>query len=406
MASAVKICLVVRALPVHRLGGLEYHALDLANAQAVRGHAVTVVTSRHPAGLREETLPSGVRVRYLEQGRSGDYSPAFFRGVEREVSRLDAQERFDVIHVQEFAGLGMARRPGRMVCTMHGTMFSETPLNRRYFRHLSPGDKLRMIWRFKPRIALHPFFVRMLRRMDLLLVDSEYSRRELLLIDPRLRPRVRLIPLGVDLSRYPQEADRGGAAESGPDVPLRIALLGRVQRMKGLGVAFQAAALLKARGVPFRMTVGGSGDYLETMSAEIASRGLDKVMELRGRVPETDIPAFFADADLFLFPDLTQPAFGLVAVEAMLYGLPVVAARSGAIPEVVGEEVGWLYEPWSAVELAAILERLAARRGELENKAAKARRHARQFTAERMAAGVEAACRALIDASAQAAEGF
>jgi glycosyltransferase involved in cell wall biosynthesis len=65
-----------------------------------------------------------------------------------------------------------------------------------------------------------------------------------------------------------------------------------------------------------------------------------------------------AAADLFLWPERTHPAFGLVGLEAMLMGTPVLAARRGAIPEVVDAASGWVHEPESPGALAAALEPL------------------------------------------------
>lgn len=377
------------------MGGLELHTLDLARALAARGHAVTVVTSRHPTGLTEETPDGGVRIRYLAKGRPGDYSPGFFRSIGREVAALDAAERFDIVHAQEFAGLFMGAFPGRMVTTVHGTMFSETPLDRRYLGGLSAGERLKMFWRFKPRLALYPAFRRMLRRPEALVVDSTYTFRELLRIDPGLRPKIIRVPLGLDHDRYPGRCNRAGpgretCAAAGEPRPLRVVLLGRVQRMKGIGVALRAVEILKQRGKEIHLVVGGGGRDRGELEREAVARGVADCVQFRGVVPAGEVADFFRGADLFLFPDLTQPAFGLVAVEAMLYGLPVVAARSGAIPEVVSPGVGWLYEPWDAVELAAVLARLADHPDEVRRKGEAAPRWGELFTAQRMAMQTEA----------------
>ncbi|MGC8842286.1 MAG: glycosyltransferase family 4 protein, partial [Candidatus Sumerlaeaceae bacterium] len=172
----MRVGLVVRALPVHRLGGLEYHTLDLANALQSLGCEVTVITSRHPEGRDCETLESGVKVIYLRTGQPGDYSLAFFRGVEETVANLDRAKCFDVIHAQEFAGLLMRPRPGRFVVTVHGTMTTETPLDRRYFRRLRLPEKLRALWLGKGRLALLPAFRRLLWRADRLVVDSQFTQ--------------------------------------------------------------------------------------------------------------------------------------------------------------------------------------------------------------------------------------
>jgi glycosyltransferase involved in cell wall biosynthesis len=338
--------------------------MDLANALQQGGNEVTVITSRHPGKLSGETLGSGVTVRYLAQGSPGDYSREFFSGVERECAMLDAVAPFDIVHVQEFAGLFMQPRPGRLVCSVH-------------------GEKLRAAWRHKARIALHPFFVRMIRRADRLLVDSEFTGREVRRIDPALAPKIRRVCLGLEPSRY-SPPDKAAAAATGFN-PFTIALLGRTQEMKGIPEALAAAYRLRSRGIPFRMKIGGPPDSSGWFDSAMRLGWLYECVRLCGTIPPEKLSAFLSDADVFLFPDRTQPAFGLVSLEAMLHGLPVVAARSGAIPEVVNDEVGWFFTPWSAQELTALLERLSRNPAEVHKKGAMARLHAASYTAEAMA---------------------
>jgi len=386
--SRMKVAMVVRALPVHRLGGLEWHAHDLANALQKVGCEVTLITSQHPQGLRKEVWPNGVQVHYLGEGPAGDYSLAFFRGVERLVEELDECEHFDIIHAQEFAGLFMGRRPGRFVVTVHGTMTTETPLDRRYRAHLSWGEQVRQAWHYRMRIALIPLFRQMLERADLLVTDSEFTAREVRCVLGR-RPAIQIVRLGVDLSRYrtpvtPSRANHESA-------PLRIALLGRVQEMRGIADALAAAYRLRWHGVPFVMKIAGHCAEPEWLEGLISCFLLWNEVRYVGRLAPEDVSNFLNDADVFLFPDRTQPAFGLVCVEAMLHGLPVVATRVGAVPEIVTDDVGWLVSPWSVPDMTATLVRLARHPEEVREKAQRTIPYARQFSAERMARDMLAA---------------
>jgi glycosyltransferase involved in cell wall biosynthesis len=399
----LNICMVVRALPCHRQGGLEYHAWDLANALTTGGHFVTLLTSQLPT-IRgsEEAKPvspacppttqqprihpgAGARLKIEEIPGTipGQYSAAFYRNLDRTIERLERLQPFDVIHVQELAGLFMRARPGRLVVTVHGTMTSETPLYRDYFRRLSIAEKLAALWRYKSRLALLPAFPGMLKRADRLIVDSDFTRRELLLQNPSLREKIELVPLGIDPTRYPE-------ANSPPRTLSHIGVIGRVQKMKGVMSAVRGAAVLKSRGVQFEMLIAGRGPDTNHLQQLIAELGVSDCVRFIGPVGEgSELAKFFAGLDVLLFPDLTQPAFGLVAVEAMHYGVPVVASRSGAIPEVVTDQVGWLYDPWSELELAATLRLALSDREQLQSKSAAARERATQYIADRMAKEVE-----------------
>ena len=382
----MRIAMPVRALPAHRPGGLEYHALDLAVALAADGRAVTLVTSRHPSGLATERLAEGVEVRYAPDGAPGDYSPAFFRFAARTVAELERSGAIALVHSQEFAGLFLRPRRVPHVVTVHGTMFSETELDRRYMAHLPPAGRIRAAWRFKHRLALHPFFVRMVGQADRIVVDSEYTRGELLRIRAALAPRIAVVPLGLDFSRCP--AADGAARPAVP--PLVVAWLGRIQKMRGMDVVLRAARRLKDLGAAVEFRLAGSGDYLAELSQAIESQGLAAHVKCPGRLDEQGVARLLAGAHVFLHPDLTQPAFGLAVVEAMRCGLPVIAARSGALPETVTDDVGWLYDPWDDAELARIVGWLAGNPAELDERRAAARARAAVYDARTMAARVAA----------------
>ncbi|PKO15189.1 hypothetical protein CVU37_13495 [candidate division BRC1 bacterium HGW-BRC1-1] len=381
----MKICMAVRALPMHRPGGLEFHAWDLAGAMARRGHEVRLLTSAAPSGALgadEWITPQGVTVEHLTSGPPGDYSLSFWRGVARRGEELVRTGECDLLNMQEFAGLacrGAGRGGAPFVVSVHGTMFTEVTLDRRHRVHLSVGEKAAAIWQHKARLALHPFFGRMLRRADLLLTDSEFTKAELLRIDEKLEPNIRVVPLGVDPVRY------GDAAAGKEDRPLTAVMLGRVQKIKGIDAALDAMGVLRERGVNMRLLVGGGGEYLETARRRAEALGVDGLVEFRGRIPQDKVNEFLGGGDLLLFPDLTQPAFGLVAVEAFMHGLPVAGSRAGAIPEVVTEQTGWLFDPWQPEQVAGVLERLASDRDEISRKAAAARERFAYYTADAMA---------------------
>ncbi|MGI8905569.1 MAG: glycosyltransferase family 4 protein [Candidatus Sumerlaeaceae bacterium] len=377
--------MLVRALPFHRQGGLEYHTLDLAGALAKRGHTIVILTSVSAASP-PPGLPERICIEYIPNATPGNYSLSFFRNAEHELKRLDREHGFDIIHAQEFAGMFLRRHPGKLVVTIHGTMTTETPLWRFYFRRLSTRQRAEMVWRYKYRLLLQPWFRRMLKRVDRIIVDSEFTRRQLLQINSEVQNKLSIVPLGIDPQRYAFAAPTQAQAHSVP----RIGILGRVQKMKGLEVAVRAAKLLRCRGVLFELQIAGSGDYAVGLQQLIGELGLQDVVQYVGALEGgADLASFLSGLDLLVFPDLTQPAFGLVAIEAMHYEVPVVGARSGAIPEVVTDDVGWLYDPWSEAELAATLQVALSDESILKKKSEAARARAQVFTADAMAEQVE-----------------
>lgn len=391
----MKICFVVRALPVHRLGGLEHHVRDLAFALNERGHEIFIVTTSGGRGDDLGVNGRGLSIYEIPGSKAGDYSLGFFRKAGRIVRRLHDERRFDFVVPIDFAGmfLGTDRFDVPVVPLIHGTMTSEVPLDRHHWRHLSVGDKARSLWRYKSRLFLRPFFRRMIKRAEALVVDSEYTMRELVWEtgDSAVVEKTFVVPLGLDFSRYPNlpgSAAGGGAGRDDRKV-FRIAMLGRLQRIKGVEIAIRVAEQLRLRGVDFELNIAGSGEFEEEARGLIQELDLTGNVWLRGRVDPNDMQEFLTSHDVFLFPDLTQPAFGLVAVEAMACGLPVVAARSGAIPEVVSAECGWLYDAWDVSGLAGLLHEISECREEVDLKREAALRRGRSFDAGKMGENME-----------------
>lgn len=129
--------------------------------------------------------------------------------------------------------------------------------------------------------------------------------------------------------------------------PPRVASFGRLHVNKGFDRLIEAAALLRARGRPVRLLLGGEGP--ERAALEALAARLGEPVELRGWI---DPPRFLAEADLFVLSSRVEP-FGLVLAEAMAAGTPVVStAIDGPFDIVQGGRYGPLVAPDDAEALA------------------------------------------------------
>ena len=174
--------------------------------------------------------------------------------------------------------------------------------------------------------------------------------------------------------------DRGAAAESGStfdpqadvaagtaDDALRILFVGRLDRVKGVGVlaAAMPEVLRAFPGARFifagedRRAAGGLSQRA-VWEAQLAGMGVTAHAEFLGLVPQEMLGRLYRSADLCVVPSLLYESFSLTCAQAMAAGKPVVASRSGGIPETVTDgETGLLVSPGSVPELAAAIIRLA-----------------------------------------------
>ncbi|WP_111466992.1 glycogen synthase [Microbacterium suaedae] len=178
---------------------------------------------------------------------------------------------------------------------------------------------------------------------DAIVAVSEGMRRDLLRVYPDLDPgRVQVIYNGIDLDGWSRVDDGDAVRALGvdPDRP-SVVFVGRITRQKGLPYLLRAARLLPPE--VQLVLCAGAPDTAEIM-AEV--EGL--VSELRGRrdgvvwidrhLPRPELCALLSAATTFVCPSVYEP-LGIVNLEAMACGLPVVGTRTGGIPEVVADGV-------------------------------------------------------------------
>ena len=164
-----------------------------------------------------------------------------------------------------------------------------------------------------------------------------------------------IIPNGVDLDRFthaePYEALRDGT--------LNILFLGRLEERKGLTHLLQAYHRLRKRKVDARLLVVGAGPKLREYKRFVGLRGIRDV-EFLGRVNDAEKVRYFASADIYCAPNTGQESFGIVLLEAMAAGVPIVASDIHGFKRVVERNVqGLLVEPRNPRALAAALYALA-----------------------------------------------
>jgi len=164
-----------------------------------------------------------------------------------------------------------------------------------------------------------------------------------------------IIPNGVDLDRFanaqPYEELRDGT--------LNILFVGRLEQRKGLIDLLKAYNRLRKRRTDARLLVIGAGPKLREYKRFVGLRGIRDV-EFLGRVSDDEKVRYFASADIFCAPSTGQESFGIVLLEAMAAGVPIVASDIHGFKRVVERNVqGLLVEPRNSRALAAALYALA-----------------------------------------------
>ncbi|GAA4161094.1 hypothetical protein GCM10022286_18150 [Gryllotalpicola daejeonensis] len=193
-----------------------------------------------------------------------------------------------------------------------------------------------------------------------------------------LKAAAPLIPLGVDVAEFSPVEKAEPAAE-----PV-VGYVGRLEAHKGVSHLIEAIASRPG----WRLQLTGDGPQRDALTAQAERLGAADRVEFLGFASGAELAARYRALDVLAVPSLPTPGwleqFCRVAVEAMASGVPVVASRSGAIPDVLGD-AGVLVEPGDAAALAAGLDR-ALEPGTWRELRERGRRHAEDFAWSRVAA--------------------
>jgi len=174
--------------------------------------------------------------------------------------------------------------------------------------------------------------------------------------------KVCVVPAGVDTTRF-RPGDRAEARrllDLPPDDPV-ILFVGRIDPIKGIDVLVDALCGLRSEmwlTAPPRLLLVGGGEgepAFETLIARASAQNLLDRIDFVGSVPHTDLPLYYHAADVVAVPSFYE-SFGLVAVEAMACGTPVVASRAGGLAFTVDDgQTGYLVQHNDPDALAAQL---------------------------------------------------
>ncbi len=358
-------------------GGIEGHIQALARTQATRGLDVSILVTRHDgwhttrgadAGASCEAPPHVIRAGRLLTARSTPMSP--------QLPFLLAAARPDVVHLHapyppgELAQL-LLRRGRATVIGYHSDVVRQRILG--------------AVWR--------PLQKRLLRRADRVLVASHAYRQS----SPVLcasGARCTVVPYGIDLDRFarpdPARVEALRARFPGP----KVLFVGRLRYYKGVGHLIDAIA----EGQPeIQLLIAGRGPMEATWRQRAAATDASHRIHFLGDVTTDDLPALYAAADLFVLPSTHRSeAFGIVLLEAMASGLPVISTELGTGTSEINRdgETGRVVPPSDPGAIASVLRNLLADDTTRQAMAAAGRaRAARRYGVDTMVDAVDAVYR-------------
>jgi len=212
---------------------------------------------------------------------------------------------------------------------------------------------------------------------DLFLAVSQSSERALLM-EAVPKDRIRVVPMGVDVQRFsPMDKDKDLHSKLGlSDDDIVFLFVGRLVEEKGIMDLISAySAIAKDFPLTTKLIVAGAGNLRERAEHLAHRLNIEQSIVFIGSQPYEIMPRIYSIADIFVLPSAPtstwQEQFGMVLVEAMASGKPLISTLTGAIPEVVGS-AGLLVPPRQPDKLYEAMKALASdgqKREELGRKA-------------------------------------
>jgi len=309
-------------------GGVQVHVKNLAARLLERGHEAIVLTPATVAPSEPWVRSVGRPVRVSYRGTVAPIAPLSYRRVRSVLVSF----RPDVVHVHE---------PLTPSASMFATLVATAPVVATVHAYLDRSIAMELA---------APILRRIWRRVTVGVAVSGAAASFLRRVLPGAA--LEIVPNGVDVGAF-AEADQRDDLPPGR----RILWVNRLDAQKGFPVALAAFSKVLAEVPDAILVVVGEGKDREALA--LLTESARARVEMRGAVPNEQVPSYLASCEVFVSPAVGQESFGIALVEAMAAGLPVVATDIAGYREVVSDGVeGLLVPPRDPEALAAGLVRV------------------------------------------------
>ena len=326
---------------------MNVYVLQTAKELGLLGHKVDVYTRCHdPADPQEVQLNENSRVIHLKAGPYGEPKGNLHRHLStfiRNLYRFQESQNlsYDLVHSHYWLSGLAGNRLSKEWRVPHVTQFHTLAEIKQRARAGQREPKIRISGE-----------KRIMSSVDAIIASSKFEREDMVRLYGASPDKVQVIPPGVNLDLFQPidtEMARANLNLNGNKIVLYV---GRIEPLKGLDILLEALYHMEAQGDVQLLIVGGNtkGDAelgrLKSLSEKL---GIKEKVDFLGTVKHEELPFYYSAADVFVLPSYYE-SFGLVALEAMACGTPVVASRVGGLQTIVNDgETGYLI-PWRCPE--------------------------------------------------------
>jgi len=337
----MKLLFLTDVLYPDSIGGANKYIYYLAKGLAKRGHEVFVLVRKARPELSDSDQIDGIQVHRYSVGTespSGFVVSSYLRSKDI-FSKLSSANSYDAMLIQQpltGAGVTFCRhaKPVPKVYIFH------SPWHVEYEIKAEEMPELR-----KKRLLLYYLNVHMRRLIEKKVMDqssvvvvlSDFMKREAMRIHHIRTDRIAIIPGGVDTELFCPARDRLSVRKDLGFSEHEFILLcvrnlrprmGIENLVKGIIDVSKAADAV-------RLVIGGTGAMEAPLKKLARNLGIEAIVDFVGSLSESDLVRYYQAADYFILPTRALEGFGLVTLEAMSCGTPVLGTPAGATPEIL-----------------------------------------------------------------------
>ncbi len=315
------------------IGGVENYVYNLSKQMVKLGHEVKVVCAREPEDLQKHEIIDEIeveRVNYAGKIANTNVTPI----LPSKLLRAD----FDLLHAHlptpwsaDWSAIISKIKSKPLVLTYHNDIVGEGIAN--HIANFYNLIALKLILKTANKIII---------------THSKYLKSARL---KKYNDKIEVIPIGVDIEKF-----KPSNIKKEENILFFLSVLDEFHRYKGLDYLLKALVIVKEEIPDVKLMVGGKGKLLGYYKNMVKSMNLEKNVDFVGFIPEEKLVEYYNKCDIFVLPSISQKqeGFGIVLLEAMACGKPVVATEMvGVAEDVRKNNVGIIVPPKDIETLAS-----------------------------------------------------
>jgi glycogen synthase len=344
----LKILILTWEYPPNVVGGLSRHVSGLAVQLAQLGHEVHVITTGN-GGLSAYEVVDGVHVhRVIPLNNQDNNFLSWLAGLNLTMSfkgvKIAEKIKFDIVHAHDW-----------LVGTSAVTLKEELSIPLLTTIHATEYGRNNGIHTDMQQF-IHNKEKKLIMESDQIIVCSTYMREELLTNFQLSEKKLEIVPNGIEPSTGEVNSN-----EIYPFIKRRkyVFSVGRMVKEKGFETIIEAAQLAKENRRNIYFVIAGKGPMLERYRKMVSERQLDYFIVFIGYVSDEQRDALLVNCEIAVFPSLYEP-FGIVALEAMILGIPTIVSDIGGLKGIImDKQTGLLMNPGDAKSLLSNIDFLS-----------------------------------------------